>query len=144
MCSLAENKDLLYGGRIKIFSRKSREAIPIIKEENIFIEIGGPKPKLMFLQAGALEGHWFRKNGQLVDVSEQNLIDCTKSYGNDGCMGGLVDPAFQYVRANGGVDAEEIYPYEGKDDQQCRFGPENVAVQCTGRIRLLIKISSRN
>lgn len=83
-------------------------------------------------QAGALEGHWFRKTGQLVDVSEQNLIDCTKSYGNDGCMGGLVDPAFQYIRANGGVDGEESYPYESRDDQQCRFKPESVVAECTG------------
>ncbi|CAH1127207.1 unnamed protein product [Ceutorhynchus assimilis] len=89
-----------------------------------------------FAAAGALEGHWFRKTGQLVDVSEQNLVDCTKSYGNDGCMGGLVDPAFQYVRVNGGVDAEEAYPYEAKDDQQCRFQPDKVVVKCTGYVDL--------
>ncbi|KAH1022761.1 procathepsin L isoform X2 [Dendroctonus ponderosae] len=87
-----------------------------------------------FAAAGALEGHWFRKTGQLVDVSEQNLIDCTKSYGNDGCMGGLVDPAFQYIRANGGVDGEESYPYESRDDQQCRFKSENVVAECTGYV----------
>ncbi|XP_060523574.1 procathepsin L-like [Cylas formicarius] len=87
-----------------------------------------------FAAAGALEGHWFRKTGQLVDVSEQNLVDCTKDLGNDGCTGGLMNPAFEYVRQNDGVDSEESYPYEGTDNQQCRFKPEDVVVKCTGYV----------
>ncbi|XP_030752387.1 cathepsin L1-like [Sitophilus oryzae] len=88
-----------------------------------------------FAAAGALEAAWFRKTGQLVDVSEQNLVDCTTEYDNDGCQGGLIDPAFQYIRANNGVDGEEVYPYEGQDGQ-CRFKRDGVVAQCTGYVNI--------
>ncbi|XP_028130753.1 uncharacterized protein LOC114326559 [Diabrotica virgifera virgifera] len=84
-----------------------------------------------FAAAGALEGHTFRKTGKLVEVSAQNLIDCTQPYGNNGCAGGLMDPAFEYVRDNNGVDSDQSYPYEGVNGQ-CRFRREDVVATCTG------------
>ncbi|KAG5879820.1 hypothetical protein JTB14_007672 [Gonioctena quinquepunctata] len=84
-----------------------------------------------FAAAGALEGHHFRKTGNLVEVSVQNLIDCTEQYGNSGCSGGIMNPAFQYVRDNNGVDSEQSYPFEEKTSQ-CRFKREDVVATCTG------------
>jgi C1A family cysteine protease len=65
-----------------------------------------------FSTTGAMEGAYHRKHGKLpgpLGFSEQQLVSCDMT--NQGCNGGLMDDAFQWVEKNGGLCADEFYPY---------------------------------
>jgi len=63
-----------------------------------------------FSTTGALEGAYFIKTGKLVSFSEQELVSCDKV--DQGCNGGLMDNAFEWIHNNNGLCAEDTYPYE--------------------------------
>ena len=48
----------------------------------------------------------------LVSLSAQQLMDCSTSYGNQGCSGGFMENGYQYIKAKG-LTTEENYPYKG-------------------------------
>ncbi|KAK8764196.1 hypothetical protein V5799_033195 [Amblyomma americanum] len=73
-----------------------------------------------FSAVGAVESHNYIKTGKLVELSEQNLIDCSQDFGNLGCEGGRVDQAFEYIIHNGGIELEQLYPFVEKT-MPCTF-----------------------
>ena len=62
-----------------------------------------------FSSVGAVESAWAIKNNVLYNLSEQELIDC--SVRNNGCNGGSMDVAFQYI-INNSLCTNLSYPYE--------------------------------
>lgn len=91
-----------------------------------------------FSAIGAIEGQYQRASGKLVSLSEQQLVDCSFDFGNEGCNGGLMDNAFRYVKKAGGVDTEKDYPYVSGVTQEpndnCSFNAAGAVAKVTGLV----------
>ncbi|PIA57078.1 hypothetical protein AQUCO_00600066v1 [Aquilegia coerulea] len=86
-----------------------------------------------FSTTGALEGAHFLSTGDLVSLSEQQLVDCDHecdpeeaSECDAGCNGGLMNSALEYTLKAGGLQLEKDYPYTGKDGK-CKFDKTKIA-----------------
>nr|BAH59606.2 cysteine proteinase inhibitor precursor [Manduca sexta]BAI44279.1 cysteine proteinase inhibitor precursor [Manduca sexta] len=86
-----------------------------------------------FSVTGNIEGQWKMKTGDLVSLSEQELVDCDKL--DQGCNGGLPDNAYRAIEQLGGLESEDDYPYEGSDDK-CSFNKTLARVQISGAVNI--------
>jgi len=68
-----------------------------------------------FSATGAMECNYAIKHGTLTSLSEQQLVDCSGSYGNYGCNGGWYYNAWDYVHSVGGLCTESAYSYTARD-----------------------------
>ncbi|XP_073107501.1 senescence-specific cysteine protease SAG39-like [Elaeis guineensis] len=68
-----------------------------------------------FSAVAATEGITKLSTGKLISLSEQELVDCDVNGEDQGCNGGLMDDAFQFIIDNGGLTTESNYPYKASD-----------------------------
>lgn len=66
-----------------------------------------------FSAAGATDGQVFVMTGSLMETSVQQLLDCSFSFGNRGCHGGIPTWAYKYIESAAGVCPSQNYPYLG-------------------------------
>jgi len=89
-----------------------------------------------FGTTGTIEGAYFLKTGQLVRLSQQQLVDCSWGEGNNGCDGGEDFRAYHYIQKIGGLATEMDYgAYEGIDGN-CHFGEVTPTVQLKGFVNV--------
>lgn len=86
-----------------------------------------------FSTVANLEGVNFLKTGKLVSLSEQELVDCDKKTGDQGCRGGLPTNAFKDMIQNKlGLETESAYPYTAKNGH-CQAEKSKEQVFITGQ-----------
>ncbi|XP_020790023.2 cathepsin S, ortholog 1 [Boleophthalmus pectinirostris] len=83
-----------------------------------------------FSALGALEGQMSKQTGVLVQLSPQNLVDCSVMDGNHGCKGGYISKSYSYIIRNQGIDSEQFYPYEHQNGL-CRYSVKGKAGHCS-------------
>merc|ERR1712241_1367032 len=86
-----------------------------------------------FSATGTIEGAHAIATGNLVSVSEQQLMDCDTN--NNACNGGNPYLALMYVLLNGGIDTEASNPYETKKSY-CRASSGTKGATITGAHRV--------
>ena len=82
-----------------------------------------------FSTTGALEGAHFIASGELLSLSEQQLMDCSWKFGNLSCGGGLMDSAFNYAKTTP-ITTEAQYPYTAMFHTSCGY------VAGTGKVQV--------
>lgn len=109
---------------VPLAEHELRKFVPLIDKVPDFVDysknpgvVGGARSQgdcgacWAFATAGLLESRQRKlKNiDNIIPLSVQQLLDCDKK--NDACEGGYPHDALKFIRANGGLQTDESYPY---------------------------------
>ena len=83
-----------------------------------------------FSATSAIEGAWQISKNSLLDLSEQQMVDCSWLQGNQGCNGGWMSNAFKYIQKAGGQQINADYPYAAVDGL-CKFKSAKIVAKIT-------------
>jgi C1A family cysteine protease len=76
-----------------------------------------------FAAAVVAQSHYsLRKGVNVIEFSEQQIVDCSKPYGNMGCNGGLNEASLQFI-ADSGAMPRSKYPYSATHSDYCKHVP---------------------
>ncbi|CAO4386669.1 unnamed protein product [Caenorhabditis nigoni] len=78
-----------------------------------------------FATVAAIEAQHAIKKGNLVSLSEQEMVDCDGR--NNGCSGGYRPYAMRFVKENG-LETEKSYPYSALKHDQCMLHQNDTKV----------------
>lgn len=67
-----------------------------------------------FSALAGIESALLKKNSTTYDLSEQQAVDCSSSYGNKGCNGGWPSRVYDWNLAGNYITLESIYPYTAR------------------------------
>jgi len=84
-----------------------------------------------FSATAAMETANFQSTGTLQDQAEQQLVDCSGSFGNQGCNGGWMDYAFKYIISVNGQMSTSSYPYTAQQGG-CSFDASQIVATISG------------
>ncbi|PIN18853.1 Cysteine proteinase Cathepsin L [Handroanthus impetiginosus] len=87
-----------------------------------------------FSAVAAIEGIAKIRSSVLASLSEQHILDCNAAA--EGCLGGRMEPVYEFVMQNGGLASDTDYPYQTSKGT-CRVNvPSSLAVTITGYERV--------
>lgn len=86
-----------------------------------------------FSVTGNIEGQYAMQHKQLLEFSEQELVDCDKT--DNGCGGGYMTDAYIAIEKLGGLETEEDYPYDAQDEK-CHFNQSLVKVHVVNAVNI--------
>ena len=114
---------------------RSKGAVTPVKNE------GSCDASWAFAVTGMVEGDHLIRAGQLLNLSEQELLDCTGA--DSGCRGGSPIAALRTVIAKGGLATTASYPYTARKGN-CRSSTPVATIPGAGRVPPGDEVSLQN
>nr|XP_018907831.1 PREDICTED: digestive cysteine proteinase 2-like [Bemisia tabaci] len=87
-----------------------------------------------FAVAGAIEIVYAKQRRKILDLSEQEIVDCSQPFGNAGCDGGDFTETFKFIK-NRSLTSESQNPYVGKETKICKRAKGVVSVKSWSHLK---------